>query len=64
MDLEKTKKLKKLLEENFPNRKFWILDPSTQSLAEQNEVLREIEEFREKEILKENIEKISKVFLN
>ncbi len=64
MDSKTLKKLKEVLEEKLPNRKFFILDPSSMSNAEIAETMREIKEYKEELQIKENIEKINKVFLN
>ena len=55
MDLEKTKKLKQLLEENFPNRKYWIVDNSSMTEAEIIETFKEIEEFKRKQLEEQEI---------
>ncbi len=46
MDLEETKKLKEYLEKIFPNKKYWVLDPNSQTEAEMQEILREIKKYK------------------
>ncbi len=46
MDLETTKILKEYLEKYYPNRKFWILDPNSQTEAEMKEIIREIKKYQ------------------
>lgn len=59
MTSEDAEKLKKYLEKVFPNKKYWILDPKTQTLAEQNEILREMKQY-DKEVKEEQKQILNK----